>query len=397
MKVLLSCPVNSVTGYGTDGIELAQALVEWGADVYLHPSSVVSPLPADVAVLLTKPIPRKVDLILSHRCPQELARGADAAGLLAESTLRVAWTMWEWDSLANVDEVDQNTCEHSFQVFPALESALKPFDVVLAYDEISQMALQPHHPSVDILQGGCTPLAPMTRNYHDEFPFRFLMTGALTSRKNPFAAINAFRSLRLDGELKDAQLVLKTTRPGLHPAMESWTPGLRIINEVWPAEQLHALYRECHALLAPSWGEGKNRPAIEFATSGGAVAATAFGGHRQWLSSDYAWPLRFDLVETSPGARGARVDQEHLQEVMLALYQDRAETSRRAAVAARVLPGMVAWPRVLERLSLRLRDVAGDRGAEVSALMRACRRPEKTEDSLAHDLMRRSAFDGILS
>lgn len=395
LRVLLSCPVNSVTGYGSDGIELAQALVSWGADVYLHPSSIHPPLPADVAALLTKPIPDHVDLLISHRCPQELAHSPETAGLYSAATVAVAWSMHEWDSLANIDELNPGNCEHSPRVVDNLEKALSRFDAVLAYDEVSKQALSPYHARVDILQGGCRSLAGMRRDWNAS-PFRFLMLGALSNRKNPFSVIKAYKKLREEGELQDSQLVLKTTYPGLHPSMESWCPGLKIIGEVWPIAQVHELYAQSHVLLAPSWGEGKNRPAIEFATSGGAVAATAVGGHAQWISSDYAWPLRFSMKETSPGASAAMVDDDHLAETMLALYTDRAETARRADIAARVIPGMVSWESVLERLMLRLEGLAGRRGVEVATLMRVCRRQRDPVAAELDNHLRRGALDGML-
>ena len=726
MKVLLSCPINTMTGYGTDGVELARALVTWGADVYLHPSGVHPPLPADVAVLLTKPIPEHVDLLISHRCPQELALSPESAGLYSVATVSLAWSMWEWcvdesteiftkrgwlrydqlrvgedetlgidpetglsywqviedmyvgevksrallkidfgehsslttqnhkwlvqsngrwvwrtsaqlntgsaiprnavrgdtpeepkytdsfvelpawaytegwlergrslrigqshvryptqvariraaltslfgpqvarnspaggvtwsermrsngmtvfnlsrqasdvvlaavpdkvpsrefllaltraqlelflevsvlgdgnftahatrvqfhqnagpsldaflfacvlagrtiprrpvrhsqslgencysvsvssrlsfsrpmaaqargehavevvdhlglvwcpttrfhnwlarrdgavyftgnSSLANVDEVNRSNCEHAFRVTDNLEQALTHFDLVLAYDDVSKTALSPYHARVEVLQGGVEPLPPTPRDW-EASPFRFLMVGALSSRKNPFSAVKAFKELRDAGELADAQLVMKTTVPGLHPAMEQWCPGLKIIGEVWSLEQLRELYRQSHVLLAPSWGEGKNRPAIEFATSGGAVAATGIGGHAQWMSPDYTWPLRFSLRETSPGARAAIVDHEHFKQTMLDLYNDRGEVSRRAAIASRVLPGIVSWSRVLERLCFKLREIPGSRGLEVSTLMQACRKPDRDEPAALIAASTRGAFDG---
>jgi glycosyltransferase involved in cell wall biosynthesis len=394
LKVLLSCPVNTVTGYGVDGVELAQALMEWGADVYLHPSGIHPPLPADISALLTKPIPEHVDLLISHRCPQELAASPESAGLYSVATVALAWSMWEWSSLDNIDEVSQSNCEHAFKARDHMEKALSRFDGVLAYDEVSQQALAPYHARVDILQGGCRALPEVRRDW-DAKPFRFLMLGALSSRKNPFAAVLAFKKLREAGELENAQLVLKTTIPGLHPSMEQWCPGLKIIGELWSVDQVHELYRQSHVLLAPSWGEGKNRPAIEFATSGGAVAATMIGGHAQWMSPEYTWPLRFNLEETSPGALAAVVDSDHLAETMLALYTDRAETARRSAVAARVLPGVVSWERVLERLMLKLRDIAGPRGEEVATLMRVCKRERSQLSPDMGDQLRRGALDGM--
>jgi glycosyltransferase involved in cell wall biosynthesis len=365
----------------------------WGADVYLHASGIHPPLPADVAALLTKPIPKHVDLFISHRCPQEIAHSPESAGLYATSTIALAWSMWEWDSLDNVDEINQANCEHAFRVRDHLTQAFSRFDAVLAYDEVSKQALSPYASRIHVLQGGCEPLAPMQRDWQAS-PFRFLMLGALSHRKNPFSAITAFKELREAGELADAQLVLKTTYGGLHPAMEQWCPGLKIIGEVWPVEAIHELYQQSHVLLAPSWGEGKNRPAIEFASSGGAVAATYVGGHAQWMAPEYSWPLAFDMEETSPGARAAIVRQESLKETMLALYTDRAETAKRAAVAARVLPGMVSWERVLERLQECLKTLPGDRGSEVASLMRSCRRSAEPVADTFKRLSRMGALDG---
>lgn len=391
MKVLISSPVNPVTGYGNDGIEMVRAFLRWGADVYLHPSGVHPPLPAEVAAILTKPLPEHVDLFISHRCPQELAR-RESAGVYATSTVALAWSMWEWDSLCNVDEINQNNCEHAFRVTDHLGEVMQGFDALLAYDEVSKKALSPYHSKVDILQGGVAPVPPVARDWTAR-PFRFLMAGALSARKNPFAAIEVFRQLKLDGELTDAQLVLKTTLAGLHPAMESWCPDLRIIGEVWPEARLQALYEASHVLLAPSWGEGKNIPAAQFAMSGGAVAATNIGGHAQWLSPSYSWPLRFELTELYPGARGAVVDKDHLAETMLAIYNDRSETARRAAVAARVLPSMLSWDSVLERLMLRLGSLAGQRGHDVEGAMRLCRKP--SEDGVFSNIRGRGALDGV--
>lgn len=377
MKVLLSAPANSITGYGNDGIELAQALIRWGVDLYLAPASVFPPLPRDVAAVLTKPVPPTVDLLIAHKCPQELAR-VESCGIYSLATVALAWTMWEWSSLANVDTINADNCEHAFRVTDNIRDSLSRFDAVLAYDDVSHQALSPYHDNLHTLQGGVTPLAPMQRDWMAS-PFRFLMCGVLSARKNPFVAVNAFKSLRDSGELTDATLTLKSTYPGMHPAMEAWCPGLKLINEVWPASRLHQLYRDSHVMVAPSWGEGKNRPGVEFATSGGAFVGPRIGGHAQWMNSDYTWSVDYKLRDFGNGAYGADVDEGHLAELMLKLYSDRSSTAMKAATAARCLPAQVSWDSVLERLLLRLPSFVPGRGAEVAALMRACRQDPESE------------------
>lgn len=377
--MLVSAPTNSVTGYGNDGVELIQALLRWGADVYAAPGSVFPPIPRDVAAVLTKQIPSSVDLLLSHRCPQELAR-IDSSGIYSVGTVALAWTMWEWDSLLNVDIVDFRNCEHAFRVTDHLRKSLSRFDAVLAYDEVSSSALRPYHDNVHILQGGVTPLAPVDREWFSS-PFRFLMCGVLSERKNPFAAVTAFKQLRDSGELRNATLTLKSTYPAMPPAMEKWCPGLKLISEVWPTSRVHELFRSCHVMVAPSCGEGKNRPGLEFATSGGAFVGTRYGGHAQWMSSEYTWPIRFTLKDFGAGARGADADVGHLAEIMLKLYTDRACTKLKASLAASCLPAQVSWDSVLERLMLRLPEIVPGRGVEVASLMRACRRAPDSADA----------------
>jgi glycosyltransferase involved in cell wall biosynthesis len=391
LKVLVSTPVNSVTGYGNDGIELIQALVRWGADVYTVPASVFPPVPREVAAVFTKPIPSHVDLLISHKCPQELAH-PDRCGIFSVATVALAWTMWEWDSIANVDTISDLNCEHAFRVTDNLRDSLARFDATLAYDEVSKSALDPFHDNIHVLQGGVTPLDYMARDWFSN-PFRFIMCGVLSARKNPFAAINAFKKLRDAGELEHATLTLKSTYPGLHPRMEKWCPGLHLIHDLWPIEQVHEFFGQSHVMVAPSWGEGKNRPAIEFATSGGAVVAPMIGGHAQWMSSEYTWPVRYNLKDFGSGSHGADVDVDHLAEIMLELYTDRASTRLRAERAAQCLPAQVAWPSVLERLMFRLPAIAGGRGSEVSALMRACRRAPASEG--VHLASARSALDPV--
>lgn len=393
MKVLISTPLNAVTGYGKDGYELIRAFQQWGAETYVAPSSVFPPLPRDVAASLTREIPDEVDLLISHRCPQELAR-QDQCGIWSAATVALAWTMWEWDSLSNVDQLGPDNCEHAFNVVNNIKNSIRRFDAVLAYDDVSRHALLPYHHNLHVLQGGVDPVLEVKRDWNST-PFRFLMAGALSTRKNPWAAINAFKQLRDSGELADAELILKTTHPGLHPAMEQWCPGLKIISEVWPEKKLIDLYNSCHVLLAPSWGEGKNRPAAQFAMSGGAVVAPVMGGHAQWMSPEYMWPVGFTWSDYCPGVKGANVSVDSLSEIMLKLYTDRSSIQSRASAAARVLPAMMCWESVLERLMLRLPTfVPGKRGRDVAALMQACRKPSQSLASRESEI--RSSLDGAL-
>ena len=93
MKVLIKAPMNVFTGYGNDGIGLTKALVKIGADVYIQPEEVKAPIPAEVAMLLTKEVVAPFDIVIHHVNPANF--GAPPA-LKENAKLVLGWTMWEW-------------------------------------------------------------------------------------------------------------------------------------------------------------------------------------------------------------------------------------------------------------------------------------------------------------
>jgi glycosyltransferase involved in cell wall biosynthesis len=180
------------------------------------------------------------------------------------------------------------------------------------------------------------------------------MVGQLHDRKNPFAAIEAFGYLK-DNYLKDfegAELHLKTNTPGLHPLMEQRYPKLRIHYASWPEDIVKKFYHAQHVLLAPSKGEGKNLPALEFQTTGGAVIATNFGGHTEWISKDYAYPVGYELKafdKKYPKSLSARINVAELQDTMMHVYQNRDEVRQKAELASEIIPKMCNWDSVMQK------------------------------------------------
>lgn len=349
MRVLLRSPLNAQTGYGNDGIGIARALSQVGIDVYLDPNNVQAPLPADVAMLLTKRLEAPFDLLIHHVDPAQLGISKEARAACA---VTVAHTMWEFETLDN--------CRGR----TTLRRRLKDYDVVVGYDTVSSAALKPFVTTKSATaQGGFWPeqWKPATqRNWHSD-SFNFCMVGALHQRKDPFVAIQAFKELK-DEEpeaFAPAQLHLKTVEPGLHRRMEEWAPGLHLHYEMWSDERLLAFYQSMHVLLAPSRGEGKNMPALEFQSTGGAVIATNWGGHQQWISSAYAYPLDYTLAPISgatPKCRNARADKDHLKQLMLYVVTHRDEVAQKGRKAAQIIPDMCGWAPVLDRFFMRIAD-----------------------------------------
>lgn len=354
-RVLLRTSLSQATGYGRDGIGIAQAFINQGWDVHLRPQAVDAPLPAEVAVLLTKTPDGPFDLFLHHSDPASLGL---YPGEGRSAKTRVAWTMWEFTGLGpDFDEpIGPRGQERT------IEQRLDSYDSLVVYDEVSKQALEPRtQRPVTKLQGGYvseeTALLLVNAVPRDWFstPFRFCMVGQLGQRKNPFAAIEAFSKLKSEhGDDFNAELHLKTVDRTLHPKIEEVHPGIKIHYELWSRRQLLEFYLKCHCLLAPSWGEGKNLPALEAMTTGLPVIGPKFGGHAEWMADDWAYPVNFTMAEHAPGMGSARVSPDDLAERMWHVYSNRAEARQKGELAARVIPAMMDWDKVIPRLTMSL-------------------------------------------
>ena len=359
MKVLLVAPLNKFSGYGNDGIGLARTLLQKGVDLYIQPTYTAPPLPKDIALLLTKQLDGPFDLTIQHVDPGQL--GMDVT-LRAASKVTVAMTMWEYTSLDNLK--GRST----------LRKRMKDFDALLSYDQVTQDAFTPYlakDQARAVIQGGYEPSdwSYVERDWHSD-RFGFCMVGQLHDRKDPFLSVQAFHELKNEypNDFDGAELHLKTNIPTLHPAMEQMCPKLRVHTAVWPTEILKKFYSMQHVLLAPSRGEGKNMPALEFQTTGGAVIATNWGGMANWLSSEYAYPLDYSLVPLNaglPNCKQARASKNHLKELMMHVYQNRDEVKQKAYLASQTLPSMCSWDSVVERMFLKLSEILPESGQEL--------------------------------
>lgn len=344
-RVLLKTALSPHTGYGQDGIYLTRALARLGFEVYLRPLNVSPPLPPDVAAHFTRAPEAPFDYLIHHTDPDQFGLTQQE---IASSKVRICWTMWEFLGIG-----DMNTRD-------TLVERMGHYTHLFCYDDVSQKTLgevAPDSLEISKLQGGYWSEDWLDEENVREWSgtFRYAMVGALNARKNPFAVVTAFKALKEEhGEEFDAELHLKTSVPTLPPQMQEWCPGLTIHSQMWPQEILKKFYGQVNLLVAPSWGEGKNLPALEAMTSGCPVAATDFGGHHEWLSSEWAYPLKYTLGEHVPGMQSARVDEEQLKSVMWDAYTNRHKAKAKGELAARTIPAMLDWMQVAERLRAKL-------------------------------------------
>jgi glycosyltransferase involved in cell wall biosynthesis len=344
MKFLLKIPLSTYTGYGRDGLGMAQALIRAGHDVYLQPSEVQAPLPEDVAQLLTKPLEAPFDVTIVHLDPSRL--GVEPEYKHVTKKL-IAWSMWEWESFDNLKGKSK------------LRKELRDYDAIIGYDEVTANCFREYYKGpIHVLQGGfdAKELDYLERDWDGNF--RFCMLGVLSMRKNPYVAIRAFTELcDEDPDFNDkARLVLKTVAPpGYFVRMEEVYPNLRILYGHWSRETIIDFYQSMHVLLAPSWGEGKNLPALEFMTTGGGVIATNWGGMSYWMDEDYAYPLKFDLDVMDQTAavkvRAAKADLADLKAQMRHAFYNREEVRQKGLLASKVVPEEFSWDRVIDKLT----------------------------------------------
>ena len=356
MKVLLRTPMSVFTGYGNDGVGLAQALQRYGADVYLQPTHVDTPLPDDILPLFGKSLRAPFDLYINHIDPMGLEV---KEGTIGNADVTVGWTMWEYTNFGNMPTKDRRT----------LRKRLKEFDLLVGYSDLDIDCLRPYYKGpIIVRQGGFNPddWPLLERNWGEE-NFYFCMIGVLSNRKAPFAAVQAFTELQREHEdfRQYARLSLKTSIPGLHSGIEDAFPGIRIFYDIWPQDVVREFYRANHVLLSPSRGEGKNMPALEFMSTGGVVIATNFAGHKQWLHSEYNYAVDYTLEPDDiykPDTLSATVDIEDLKAKMLHVFRNRAEAKHKGEIAAQIVPAQHSWDHVVDDLFHKIRVALPEKG-----------------------------------
>lgn len=342
LRIKLSIPLNIFDGYGQDGVGLTQALLRKGVDVYLDPAYVKPPLPAEVAQLLTKADNPPYDVHIKHVNPVALKLEEEEK---LESYRLLVWSMWEWESF------DEDKA-------PLVRDALNEYNKVLAYDDVSVKAFESTgtETPVSMLQGGYDPdpwmgteHRPLARRDWNAEEFVFVMAGSITPRKDPYVALRALSKLYDEGY--KVKLYIKTLKPGSVPhLLKDSYPFLEILEGAWPQEKMRDLYEKAHCYIGPSWGEGKNLPALEAGTTGTALILSDCGGHRGWAGDSEFATLVGGRQFTYEGSPALRVDDDLLAEACRELIDDRQKARHMGEMASRILPQTMSWDRVADEL-----------------------------------------------
>lgn len=346
LSIALRAPINPTTGYGRDGIGLALALQAAGARVTLQPTFITGGVPQALADLLVQEPETSFDAIIHHVEPENLGLTVRD---LDDASLRIAWTMWEFLKFSQTQ---------SEKIVPRLRG----YDRLLAYDQTSAAAfraLQADTP-IEVLQGGYSPAEWLTDSHTplrdwDADTFVFTIAGDLTPRKNAFAACRVAQQLKADGV--DVVLRVKS-RAKMPKQVASLYPDVEFYDGVWEQAKMRDFYASSHGYVAPSWGEGKNLPALEAATTGAVPVLSACGGHVQWADPDAA-VLVTGTYNTYDETPFLVVDEGEMYDACKALAQDRDLARSMGERAASLYPQTMGWDRAAsDILSLVERDLA---------------------------------------
>lgn len=204
-------------------------------------------------------------------------------------------------------------------------------------------------------------------------PFLFLSLFDLNSyaaRKNPRAAIDAFRAAELDP--RRAGLVVKVHNGSANPAelaeLERAAlelPGVVLLSETLSRADTYALEAACDALVSLHRSEGFGLVVAEAMYLGKPVVATDWSATSEYLQAENGCPVRYRLVtlERSHGPyfRGstwAEADVNHAAEQIRRLAGDAALAERlgaaaRATIETRFAPAEIggAYRRRLEAIA----------------------------------------------
>lgn len=193
--------------------------------------------------------------------------------------------------------------------------------------------------------------------------FRFLHVSSCFPRKGADVLLQAYGKAFSASD--DVTLVIKTFK-NPHNEIQRWLaeakveknnfPDVLIIEEELTDGQLKALYKQCHALVAPSRAEGFGLPMAEAMLTGLAVITTGWGGQLDFCSDQTAWlvdyrfePARthFNLFESV----WAEPDVSSLVQKMRDVFEmPQSERTRKSAVGRELLLEEFGWKNVAERL-----------------------------------------------
>jgi glycosyltransferase involved in cell wall biosynthesis len=343
MKLIFRSHFDIGMSFGKSSAQLVMALERAGVDVYPIVEGISLNQPRKFVELLTKSDPGYVDVFLTYLAPESLNINEKTR---RHCTLAVGYSMVEQTSIYGY--LYTGGVPHSM------------LDALIVPCSMNIKPFQEFAPGIPIY---VVPLGADTDFYYykprkKRSVFKFCQNGALGHRKGTFEVIEAFKELKKDHPDWKIELHLKTSTDEVPQTVESWCPGIKCYAGYWSAEKLRKFYWDMDVMVCPSRGEGFHLPPVEFLATGGGVIATNWGGHKEWLSPKYAYPLRFSLREVTslngstvdPKAKWAEPNRKHLKELMAYCYLHQDEVKKKGRIGSQVVRDKFTWDEAARKL-----------------------------------------------
>jgi glycosyltransferase involved in cell wall biosynthesis len=158
-------------------------------------------------------------------------------------------------------------------------------------------------------------------------------------------------------------------------AAGSRAPHLLINTDTVDDAMLAGLYRRADCLVHPYRGEGFGLPLVEAMACGIPVITTAEGPAPEFCSEETGWliPATTALVPDEPPPVGELSEPlqwfeprfDELVQAMREAFENRKETQRRGAEAARRIHATHSWPQILEQYTQAVHEVVGESVGEL--------------------------------
>jgi len=192
---------------------------------------------------------------------------------------------------------------------------------------------------------------------------RFLHVSSCFPRKGADVLLKAYGSAFTSSD--EVTLVIKThpnPHNGIHALLaeerraKNNFPDVLIIEDDLSDSRLQALYKQCHALVAPSRAEGFGLPLAEAMLSGIPVITTGWGGQLDFCSEQTAWLIDYDfqLAQTHFGlydSTWAEPRAGHLARIMREIYElPDSERTLKSQRGREILLSDFSWDKVVQRL-----------------------------------------------
>lgn len=245
-----------------------------------------------------------------------------------EALIQIGWCLWEHNNLPDswiegLHELSVNfvSCTHNKHLLDSV-GARNVFVVKLGVN-----------PEIYSYQ---------PREQHEKFTF--IISGTLSSRKNPNLVYNTFQELFANN--RDVSLIIKAT--GRDQVKLAETHNIRIINQTWASDNMAALLRTADCFVFPTQGEGFGLCPVEAMGIGLPVICTDWSGPADYLDDEYAYKLGYKLKKhETRGQDGlyeyAAPDRGHLKELMWYVFTHQDEAKEKGRLAAGYVAENLTW------------------------------------------------------